>query len=124
VGVGEGVGVGVGLGVGAGGGGGVTGAVLKVPVTLMFPFKVTVHDPVPVHAPLHPEKTYPVFGVAESVTTVPLTPVVVQVVPQAIELLLEEIVPLPTFVTLNVNSVGVGVGVGDGVGAGGGTIPA
>ncbi len=40
-------------------------------VTDLLLFSVTLHAPVPVHAPLHPASTYPVPGVAAKLTTVP-----------------------------------------------------
>jgi len=48
--------------------------VVNVAVTLSAALIVTVHVPVPLHAafPLHPANVLPLFGVAVSVTTVPL----------------------------------------------------
>ena len=48
-----------------------TSARLKVAVTDWFEFIVTVHAPVPEHAPPQPVNVEPVAGVAVSVTCVP-----------------------------------------------------
>ena len=45
---------------------------MKVAVTAWFELIVTVQVPVPEHAPDHPAKAEPAFGVAVSVTTVPV----------------------------------------------------
>ena len=58
---------------------------VNVAVTAVAAVSVTAQVPVPAHAPpLQPAKTDPVAGVAVSVTTVPLTKLAVQVVPQSI----------------------------------------
>jgi hypothetical protein len=54
----------------------------KVAVTELAAFIVTVHAPVPVHAPLQPVNVAPAAGVAVSVTAVPLLKDAEQVVPQ------------------------------------------
>ena len=57
---------------GVGGVGEVCPFVVKLAVTDLFPFISTVHTPVVlVHAPLHPEKVEPLFGVAVRVAVVP-----------------------------------------------------
>ena len=58
---------------------------VNVAVTAVAAVSVMAQGPVPVHAPpLQPVKTDPTAGVAVSVTTVPLTKLAVQVVPQSI----------------------------------------
>jgi hypothetical protein len=59
-----------------------TGCSANVAVTVLAAFSVTVHAPVPVHAPLQPVKIAPAPGVAVSVTTVPLLNNAEQVAPQ------------------------------------------
>src|SRR5262245_15021462 len=54
----------------------------KVAVTELAAFIVTVHVPVPVHAPLQPVNVAPAAGVAVSVTAVPLLKAAEHVVPQ------------------------------------------
>jgi hypothetical protein len=44
---------------------------VKLAVTLVAAFIVTVQEPVPVHAPLQPVKVEPFAGVADRVTLVP-----------------------------------------------------
>jgi hypothetical protein len=56
----------------------------KFAVTDWLEFRVTVHPPVPAHAPLHPVKADPGLGVAVRVTTVPPTKLPEQAVGQAI----------------------------------------
>jgi hypothetical protein len=65
-------------------------------------FIVSVHVPVPVHAPLHPAKTDPASGVAVSVTAVPLSNVAPHVGAQAIPigLLAADPPPIPAIVTV------------------------
>lgn len=62
---------------------------------------LTVHVPVPVQAPLHPVKLLEPSGVAVSVTVVPPSKTVLQLVPQLIPLglLLITPPPVPAFVT-------------------------
>jgi hypothetical protein len=55
---------------------------LNVAVTLVKAFSVTVHVPVPEHAPLQPAKLVPMSGVAVSVTVVPLGKLQLHVAPQ------------------------------------------
>ena len=68
---------------------------------------VTEHEPVPEHAPLHPEKAEPVEGVAVNSTTVPPEYVSVQSDPQSIPpgLLVTVPAPVPTLETERVASV-------------------
>ena len=62
-----------------------TGVVgLKFAPTVWLEFNVTTHVPVPEHAPVHPENTYPLFGLADKVTCVPALDVCEQVEPQLI----------------------------------------
>jgi hypothetical protein len=74
---------------------------------------VTVHVPVPLHAPPQPPKTDPVVGEAVRVTTVPETSVSEQSEPQLMPLglLVTAPEPVPDLETLSVYEVGVGVGV-------------
>jgi hypothetical protein len=44
---------------------------------------ITVHDPVPEHAPVQPANAVPVVGSAVSVTEAPLSNVALQVPPQS-----------------------------------------
>jgi hypothetical protein len=44
---------------------------LKVAVTVLLAFIETMHEPVPVQAPLHPTNVEPAFGAAINVTLVP-----------------------------------------------------
>lgn len=46
---------------------------LKLAWTVLDEFMVTLHAPTPVQAPLQPEKSYPLAGLAVNVTIVPLT---------------------------------------------------
>ncbi len=73
-------------------------------MTEVFADIETVHEPVPVHAaPLQPVNTYPVAGVGESVTLVPLVNALEQVAPQVIPAGLDTTVPPePEFATLSV----------------------
>lgn len=64
-------------------------------VTAVAALIVAVQPPVPEHAPVHPEKTDPVAGVAVSVTAVPELKVAVQVEPQLTPAGAEETVPVP-----------------------------
>jgi hypothetical protein len=77
---------------------------VNVAVTAAAAFIVTVHGPVPVQAPLQPVNADPAFGVAVSVTTVPLTKSALHVAPQLIPagLLVTVPVPAPARVTVSV----------------------
>jgi hypothetical protein len=68
-----------------------------VAVTEVFAVGVTLHVPVPVHAPDQPVKVEPVFGVAVSVMAVPLAKLAEHVVPQVMPAgeLLTEPPPVP-----------------------------
>jgi hypothetical protein len=59
------------VGVGAGVVVAVTG-VLNIAPTVLTVFIVTAHVPVPLHAPVHPAKVWPVVGIAVSATIVPV----------------------------------------------------
>ena len=67
---------------------------LKMATTARFDFMLTLHWPVPEHAPLHPANVDPVAGVAVNVTTVPAGKAA-QFVPQLVPEILDETVPLP-----------------------------
>ena len=56
---------------------------------------------VPLQAPLQPENTIPVAGLADSVTAVPLLNALVQVPPQLMPAGDDTTVPLPVRVTVN-----------------------
>ena len=66
---------------------------------------VTLHEPVPEQAPLHPVNIWPVFGVAARPMTVPAPPVMEQVAPQLMPAgeLVTVPVPLPAKLTDSVN---------------------
>lgn len=74
-----------------------------------------VHVPVPLHAalPLQPVNVLPLFGVAVSVTAVPLLKFAEHVLPQLIPdgTLVTVPVPVPAFVTVNANAVMLNVPV-------------
>ena len=57
---------------------------MKVADTLAFAFIVTVHLPIPLHAPLHPAKPHALVGVALKVTCVAQGKLALQVEPQLI----------------------------------------
>jgi hypothetical protein len=75
--------------------GGGTTTPLNEAVTEALPFKLNVHDPVPLHAPLQPAKIEFAAGVAVRVIDVPLLNAALQVVPQLMPAGLLETVPLP-----------------------------
>jgi hypothetical protein len=78
---------------------------VNVAVTAAAAFIVTVHRPVPLQPPpLQPVNADPAFGVAVSVTTVPLTKSAAHVAPQLIPagLLVTVPVPDPARVTVSV----------------------
>ncbi len=84
---------------------------LNVAVTALFAFIVTVHAPVPVHAPLQSANTPFPTTRAVSVTAAPLLNTLLQVVPQLMPAGLLVTVPLdasaPLLVTASVNRVAV-----------------
>ena len=78
----------------------------NVAVTDCDAFIVTMHDPVPLHAPLHPTNVDVEFGVAVSVTLVPTSKgaaALVQPVPQSIPggELMTVPAPPPAFITVS-----------------------
>jgi hypothetical protein len=80
------------------------GFALKIALTDCAEFIVTLHAPVPLHAPLHPPKVEPESGVAVKLTTVPLAKLAEHVVPQESPegILVTVPVPLPLLVTVRV----------------------
>ncbi|HET6789345.1 MAG TPA: hypothetical protein VFH49_15370 [Aquabacterium sp.] len=84
----------------------VVDAVLKVAVTALLPFIVSVHAPVPVQAPLQPAKTPPLLAAAVKVTVPPLANAALHVPPQLMPAGLLVIVPVegaePFLVTVTV----------------------
>ena len=88
---------------------------LKVAVTVFAALIVTVHLPVPVHAPLHPLNTDPEAAEAVSVTTVPLAKFALQVVPQLIPegVLATVPLPVPALVTVKRKFAALNVAVTD-----------
>jgi hypothetical protein len=73
-----------------------TGVLVNVAVTFLGASMTTVHAEVPEHAPDHPANTEPVFGVAVSVTVVPVPNDALQELPQAIPAGELETGPLPS----------------------------
>jgi len=71
------------------------GIILKVAVAEAFAVRVTLQEPVPLHAPDHPAKVEDELGDALSVTAVPLAKVASQVEPQLIPAGLLVMVPPP-----------------------------
>ena len=67
----------------------------KAAVTLFAVSMVTVQVPVPLHAPVHPAKELPMFGVAERVMEVPVVIEAEQVEPQLMTPVEEVTVPVP-----------------------------
>jgi hypothetical protein len=89
---------------------------LKVAVTDVAAVTVTGQVPMPVQPPpLQPVKVEPAFGVAVSVTTVPIVTVVEQVVPQLMPAgeLVTVPVPVPALVTVSVKDACMKVAVTD-----------
>lgn len=78
--------------------------VVNVAVTLTTSCTVTVHAPMPEHAPLQPANAEPEAAIGQSVTTVRVSYIALQVAPQlmpdGVEMTVPE--PLPAFVTFNV----------------------
>jgi hypothetical protein len=68
---------------------------LNVAVTVLAAFMATVHEPVPVQAPLHPAKADPAVGVAVSVTELFAAKFAEHVPPQSMPVGEEVTVPLP-----------------------------
>ena len=68
---------------------------VKVAVTAALPVNVTLQAPVPVQAPDHPANVELAFGVAVSVTMVPLVKLALHVAPQSMPAGLLVIVPAP-----------------------------
>jgi hypothetical protein len=67
----------------------------NVAVRFLVPSTTKAQFPVPVQAPLQPEKVEPEAGVAEKARLVPLATLALQVLPQLMALGLDEIVPVP-----------------------------
>ena len=78
------------------------GSNAKVAVTVFAAFIVTIHEPVPVHAPLQPINFDPVDGAADNVTTVPALYGLEQSAPHEIPAgaLVTVPAPVPVFVTV------------------------
>lgn len=57
---------------------------MNIAVTDVLPIRVTVHDPVPLHAPDHPANVEPELGAVVSVMVVPLAKLESHVCPQLI----------------------------------------
>jgi hypothetical protein len=87
------------------------GIALKVAPTDFTASMVTLHAPVPLHAPLQPAKAEPVSGVAAKLTTAPFAKLAEHVVPQEIPAgeLATVPVPVPLLATVRVNGPGFAV---------------
>ena len=87
-----------------GGGGGVTGLRVKDAPTLVAAVIGTTQAPVPLHAPLQPEKVEPEAAVGVSVTEVPWGKVALHIAPQLIPagLLMTEPLPVPERPTVSI----------------------
>jgi hypothetical protein len=75
----------------------------KSAVTASDEFMVTVQLPVPLHAPPQPANTDPAAALAESVTAVPPPNDAEQLLPQAIDPVVDVTVPVPTPVLLTLS---------------------
>jgi hypothetical protein len=97
-----------------GGGGGGGGLAVNIAPALVAAFIITMHEPVPLHAPLQPEKVEPDAGAALRVTAVPCAKLALHVAPQLIPagVLVTVPVPAPARVTVSVCWVGGGGGGG------------
>jgi hypothetical protein len=98
-----------------GGGGGGLALAVKAAVAERGAVMVSVHVPVPEHAPDQPVKLEPAAGTAVSVTSVPLRKSCAQVAPQSMPAGLELMVPapLPILSTLRVKGRRAKVAVAD-----------
>ena len=99
---------------------------MKLAVTDLAAFIVTVQVPVPEQAPPQPVKAEPMDSVAVSVTDVLLVKAAEQIEPQLMPagMLVTVPLPRPVLVTDNEYRIGVGVGgMGVGVGVGGAMVP-
>src|SRR4051812_23740357 len=83
----------------------------KVAVTLFAASIVTVHAPVPLHAPPQPMNVESIAAAAVSVTIVPKLNGSVQSVPQLMPVPETVPEPVPAFVTVSVNMLSVNVAV-------------
>src|SRR5258708_833223 len=90
------------------GGGGVTGVRVKDAPTLVAAFIVTMHVPVPLHAPVQPENVEPEAAVGVSVTDMPCAKFALHIAPQLIPagLLITEPLPVPESATMSVCCAG------------------
>ena len=93
----------------------VFGGAVKLAVTVWSTLIVTVHEPVPLHAPLQPVNVEPPMEAADRVTVLPLAKSAAHVVPQEIPLglLVTVPVPVPDLLTVNRSVLGMAVNVAD-----------